>query len=112
MTAVESGIFAVRFETRKGKPMRTALTSLVLATALATTASGARAADDFADIARQVTAHHDEALKRLQDWIALPSIAAENLNSAEGAQRMAQLATEAGFQKVTVVPTDGKPGVF
>jgi acetylornithine deacetylase/succinyl-diaminopimelate desuccinylase-like protein len=49
---------------------------------------------------------------RLQDWIALPSIAAENLNSPEGAERMAQLAKDAGFQKVTIVQTEGKPGVF
>ena len=55
---------------------------------------------------------HDEAVKRLQDWIALPSIAAENLNSREGAEYMAKLAREAGFQKVDIVDTDGKPGVF
>ena len=74
--------------------------------------SPSRAADDFADVRREIAARHDEALKRLRDWIALPSIAAENLNSAEGADRMAQLAREAGFQKVTIVQTDGKPGVF
>jgi acetylornithine deacetylase/succinyl-diaminopimelate desuccinylase-like protein len=71
-----------------------------------------RAADDFADVRREIAARRDEAVKRLQDWIALPSIAAENLNSAEGAEYMAQLARDAGFQKVTIVPTDGKPGVF
>src|SRR5215831_2225762 len=83
--------------------------------ALALTLSGAgtvHAADDFADVRREVVARHGEAVKRLQDWIALPSIAAESLNSAAGAERMAQLAREAGFQKVTVVPTAGKPGVF
>src|SRR4051794_24208582 len=74
--------------------------------------SPARAADDFADVRREVAARHDEAVKRLRDWIALPSIAAEGLNSAEGAQYMARLARDAGFQKVTVIPTDGKPGVF
>src|SRR5215813_7770634 len=87
------------------------LTLLVLATTLTITTS-AYAADDFKDINTRVTAHHAEAVKRLQDWIALPSIAAENLNSAEGAQYMAQLAKDAGFQQVTVVQTDGKPGVF
>jgi len=93
--------------------MRTAPTFLALAMALTVTATTtARAADDFADVKREVTAHHDEAVKRLQDWIALPSIAAENLNSNEGAERMAQLAREAGFQKVTIISTDGKPGVF
>ena len=75
-------------------------------------AAQVRAADDFADVRREIAARHDEAVKRLQDWIALPSIAAESLNSAAGAERMAQLARDAGFQKVTVVPTDGKPGVF
>ncbi len=72
----------------------------------------ARAADDFAAARREIAARHGEALKRLQDWIALPSIAAESLNSAAGAERMALLAREAGFQNVAIVPTDGKPGVF
>jgi acetylornithine deacetylase/succinyl-diaminopimelate desuccinylase-like protein len=74
--------------------------------------ASARAADDFAPIRHEITSRHDEAVKRLQDWIALPSIAAESLNSAAGAERMAQLAKDAGFQQVTVVPTDGKPGLF
>jgi len=69
-------------------------------------------ADDFADVRKQIAAQHDEAVKRLQDWIALPSIAAEDLNGSEGAEHMATLAREAGFQQVTVLPTDGKPGVF
>jgi acetylornithine deacetylase/succinyl-diaminopimelate desuccinylase-like protein len=87
--------------------------SLLLLVAVCTLASGsARAADDFADVKREIAARHDEAVKRLQDWIALPSIAAENLNSAEGAEAMAKLAREAGFQEVSIVPTDGKPGVF
>ena len=67
---------------------RTVVTLLVLALA----APGiARAADDFADLEREIAKRHDEAVKRLQDWIALPSIAAESLNSAAGAERMAQL---------------------
>src|SRR5690349_15747687 len=70
------------------------------------------ASDDFADIRREIHKRHDEALKRLQDWIALPSVAAENRNYPAGADFMAQLAREAGFQQVAVIPTDGKPGVF
>src|SRR5437667_10615746 len=98
---------------RQDSRMRTVLNLLVLATAVAIGETHpARAADDFADVRREIAARHDEAVKRLQDWIALPSIAAESLNSAAGAERMAQLAREAGFQKVTIVPTDGKPGVF
>jgi acetylornithine deacetylase/succinyl-diaminopimelate desuccinylase-like protein len=76
-------------------------------------ASGASAApDDLADVKREIAARHDEAVKRLVEWIALPAIAAENLNSKEGAEQMAQLARDAGFQRVEIVPTDGKPGVF
>ena len=98
---------------RSGSFPSSAASLLALSIAIAFTAPGpARAADDFADIRREIAARHDEAVKRLQDWIALPSIAAENLNSSEGAERMAQLAKDAGFQKATIVPTDGKPGVF
>src|SRR5262245_33962622 len=98
---------------RHGKRMRTAATLVVLVTLVSFTGSSpARAADEFADVQREIATRHDEAVKRLQDWIALPSIAAENLNSAEGAERMAQMLRDAGFQKVTTVPTDGKPGVF
>src|SRR5215472_4093098 len=93
--------------------MRAAAMAIALATMIAYHGAGAApAADDFADVKKEIAARHDEAVKRLQDWIALPSIAAESLNSAKGAERMAQLARDAGFQQVTVVPTDGKPGVF
>jgi acetylornithine deacetylase/succinyl-diaminopimelate desuccinylase-like protein len=88
------------------------LALLLTGSMLRSAAPAAAAADPFADVRREIAARHDEAVKRLQDWIALPSIAAENLNSAEGAERMAQLARDAGFQQVSVVQTDGKPGVF
>src|SRR3954467_11824665 len=85
--------------------------TLVVLAAL-TTALSVRAAEDLTPIKSEITKRHDEAVKRLQDWIKLPSIAAENLNSAEGAEYMAKLAKEAGFQQATVIRTDGKPGVF
>src|SRR3954465_7097846 len=69
-------------------------------------------ADDLSDVKAEVTKRHDEAVKRLQDWIKLPSIAAEGLNTQEGAEYMAKLAKDAGFQKAEVVQTKGKPGVF
>src|SRR6188768_3279127 len=87
-------------------------TAALLAFAITLTAPSITRADDLADIKAEVTKRHDEALKRLQDWIKLPSIAAENLNSAEGAEYMAKLAKEAGFQQATVIQTEGKPGVF
>ena len=70
------------------------------------------AADDLSDVRREIATRHDEAVQRLRDWIALPSIAAENLNFPAGAEHMAKLAREAGFQQATVLETDGKPGVF
>ncbi|HEY6196925.1 MAG TPA: M20/M25/M40 family metallo-hydrolase [Candidatus Eisenbacteria bacterium] len=92
---------------------RASVVAALLVLTLATPAArAARAADDFAAIKGEITKRHDETVKRLQDWIALPSIAAESLNSAAGAERMAQLLRDAGFQTVTIVPTDGKPGVF
>ena len=69
-------------------------------------------ADDHADIKSEITKRHDEAVKRLHDWIAQVSIAAENRGYPEGAEYMAKLARDAGFQKADVVTTDGKPGVF
>jgi acetylornithine deacetylase/succinyl-diaminopimelate desuccinylase-like protein len=63
-------------------------------------------------IRKAAEAGRDAAIKRIQDWIALPSIAAENRNMKEGAEYMANLAREAGFDAATIVPTDGHPGVF
>src|SRR5438046_4364244 len=70
------------------------------------------APDDLADIKTEITKRHDEAVKRLQDWIGQVSIAAENRGYPEGAQYMAKLARDAGFQQASVINTDGKPGVF
>ncbi len=60
----------------------------------------------------QITAQHDATVKMMRDWIALPSIAAENLNYPQGPEYMAKLAREAGFDHVEVIPTAGKGGVF
>ncbi len=76
------------------------------------TTQAAFAGDDFADVKKAIAANHATALKRLQDWIALPSIAAENRAPKEGADFMAALAKDAGFQHVEIVPTAGMPGVF
>jgi acetylornithine deacetylase/succinyl-diaminopimelate desuccinylase-like protein len=70
------------------------------------------ASDALAEVRGEITKRHDEAVKRLRDWIALPSIAAEDRNYPAGAEYMAQLARDAGFQKAVVINTDGKPGVF
>src|ERR1051325_8516944 len=70
------------------------------------------AQDDFADVKAQITKQHDESVKRLQDWIGQVSIAAENRGYPDGAEYMAKLARDAGFQQASVINTDGKPGVF
>jgi acetylornithine deacetylase/succinyl-diaminopimelate desuccinylase-like protein len=64
------------------------------------------------DVLRQVALQHDQTVRLLREWIAIPSIAAENIGYPRGAEYMAQLARDAGFTKVEVVPTAGKPGVF
>jgi acetylornithine deacetylase/succinyl-diaminopimelate desuccinylase-like protein len=81
------------------------MTPFVLALVLA-------AAPDLKPVYDQIAQHHGENVVRLQQWIALPSIAAEGLNSEEGAQKMIDLLKDAGFQRAEKVPTDGKPGVF
>jgi acetylornithine deacetylase/succinyl-diaminopimelate desuccinylase-like protein len=69
-------------------------------------------ADDLADIKAEVAKRHDESVKRLKDWIAKPAIPGENKGYPEGAEIMAHLAKDAGFQQATIIETDGKPGVF
>ena len=87
-------------------------TAAALATLTAASPAAPPAPDDLADVRREVAARHDESVARLREWIALPSIAAEDLNFPAGAEHMAKLAREAGFQRVDVLSTDGKPGVF
>ena len=59
-----------------------------------------------------VAAGKDASIRRIQEWIARPAIAAENLDMEAGADYMMELAREAGFQRVRKIPTDGHPGVF
>jgi acetylornithine deacetylase/succinyl-diaminopimelate desuccinylase-like protein len=70
------------------------------------------AAADFADIQTQVEDQHDEGVRRLQEWIRLPSIAAEDRGYPEGPQHLVALLQDVGFQQAVIVETDGKPGVF
>jgi acetylornithine deacetylase/succinyl-diaminopimelate desuccinylase-like protein len=86
--------------------------SLTFLTALAIGITRCFGADDHAGIKTEIMKRHDQAVKRLQDWIAQVSIAAENRGYPEGAEYMAKLARDAGFQKADIINTDGKPGVF
>jgi acetylornithine deacetylase/succinyl-diaminopimelate desuccinylase-like protein len=88
-------------------------TSAAGAAALAFTGPAAAfAASDQEAVVAEITRQHDATVQMLREWIALPSIAAENLNYPQGAEYMARLAREAGFGRVDLVQTAGKPGVF
>jgi acetylornithine deacetylase/succinyl-diaminopimelate desuccinylase-like protein len=89
-----------------------AVAGTVLAAAPAAVLAAAATSADKAAVLAKIPAMHAENLKRLQDWIALPSIAAENRNYPQGAEYMAKLAQDAGFTGVKLIPTSGKPGVF
>jgi secreted PhoX family phosphatase len=86
-----------------------ALLAAAPAAVLATTSSENA---DKAAVLAQIPKMHAENVKRLQDWIALPSIAAENRNYPQGPERMAELAKQAGFTDVKLIPTSGNSGVF
>src|SRR5437773_5826353 len=93
--------------------MNTPILSLIAIVSLIASADRVFSGEnDLATIKAEIAKRHEEAVKRLQDWIGQVSIAAENRGYPEGAEYMAKLARDAGFQKATVINTDGKPGVF
>lgn len=85
--------------------------ALAAAPAIVLAAANGHDADKAAVLA-QIPKMHAQNIKRLQEWIALPSIAAENRNFPQGPEHMAMLARDAGFTGVKIIPTSGKPGVF
>ncbi|WP_265571610.1 M20/M25/M40 family metallo-hydrolase [Sphingomicrobium nitratireducens] len=85
----------------------------ILALGALACASSAQAADAGREaIDAAIEADADAAIERLRDWIALPTIANMGINHMEGAQYMAQLARDAGFQEARIVETGGVPAVF
>lgn len=69
-------------------------------------------AQDLDAIRTEIEKRHEEAVKRLQEWIRQPSIAAENRGMTEGCDLMMRMLRDAGFDRVTKLPTAGHPGVF
>src|ERR1700682_5794622 len=67
---------------------------------------------DLDAIHAEIEKRHDESVKRLQDWIRQPSIAAENRGMNEGCELTMRMLREAGFQQAVKIPTDGQPGIF
>ena len=86
--------------------------AVLVAAPAAVLAAGAPGGADKAAVLAQVPKMHADNVRRLQDWIALPSIAAENRNYPAGPEYMAELARQAGFTDVRLIPTTGKAGVF
>src|SRR5579864_5969872 len=84
------------------------------AAAAVTSTKSARAADaaELKPIQAEIEKRHDENVRRLQEWIHQPSIAAENRGMTEGCDLQMRLLREAGFNPVTKVSTAGHPGVF
>jgi acetylornithine deacetylase/succinyl-diaminopimelate desuccinylase-like protein len=70
------------------------------------------AAADLKPVYAQITKQHDANVTRLQEWVALPTIAAEGLNTEEGVTHVIAMLKDAGFPRAERVPTDGKAGVF
>src|SRR5262249_9121061 len=92
---------------------RTFLKDAAVAATALTWAQGATSAENDLDPIRQeIVKRHDETVRRLQEWIRQPSIAAENRGVSEGCDLTLRLLREAGFDQATRVPTEGQPGIF
>jgi len=70
------------------------------------------AASELQPIYNEIEKRHDETVRRLQEWIHQPSIAAENRGVNEGCELTMRMLREAGFGQVSKIPTDGQPGIF
>src|SRR5436190_20056962 len=95
-------------------PRRMFLRDAVGSAAVLASTSRARAAggSEIKTVQAEIDKAHDQTVQRLQQWIRQPSIAAENRGMAEGCNLMMRLLRDAGFDRVTKVPTEGHPGVF
>ncbi|HEU5287583.1 MAG TPA: M20/M25/M40 family metallo-hydrolase [Candidatus Limnocylindria bacterium] len=67
---------------------------------------------ELAPIRAELEKRHDESIKRLQNWVRHPSIAAEDRSMDEGCDLMMRMARDAGFQQAKRIDTDGHPAVF
>jgi acetylornithine deacetylase/succinyl-diaminopimelate desuccinylase-like protein len=104
-------------QNRRGLLMVAAAAGAALAMPRLVRAAGDKAGNagfggDLRAVRAAIEKQRPQAVKRLQDWIALPSIAAENRNMKEGCQMMIDLLKDSGFQFAKMMPTDGQPGVF
>src|SRR3984957_18883571 len=87
-------------------------TAALSATSLAFARFASAQNAEFAPIWAEIEKRHDESVQRLQQWIRQPSIAAENRGVNEGCELTMRMLSDAGFQQVTKVASDGQPGIF
>ncbi len=85
------------FSVRRGVLKTVLLTGLFAVTGSASQAFASES-DEYAAIRAAAEKGKAASIARLKEWIALPSIAAEDLNMPEGAEYMRKLALDAGFE--------------
>ncbi len=91
---------------------RTFLRNVAVGAAGLAVSGRSSAADDLGGVRAEIEKRHDEAVKRLQQWIAQPTIAAEKRGVEEGCDLFIRMLRDAGFNTAKRVPSDGVPGVF
>jgi acetylornithine deacetylase/succinyl-diaminopimelate desuccinylase-like protein len=72
----------------------------------------AQSTSDLKPVFSEVEKRHDESVRRIQEWIRQPTLAAEDKGIAEGANLMMQLLRDVGCGQVVKCSTDRHPGVF
>lgn len=87
-------------------------TALAVVAIVTTAPTSSSAEADLAPIKAEITKRHEAAVKRLQDWIKRPSIAAEDRGFPEGLDYMMKLATARQMREREADPDRGKPAVF
>src|SRR6266851_1239426 len=95
-----------------GDPTMSTIDRRTFLPAAATASAFAATAPDLKPIQAEIEKRHDESVRRIQDWIKQPTIAAENRGINEGCDLMMRLLRDAGCDQVTKCPTDLHPGVF
>ena len=91
---------------------RRAFLGAAAAALLPTRPARAATAPDLKPILAEIEKRHDESVRRIEDWVKQPTIAAENKGINEGCDLMMRLLRDAGCNQVTKCPTDLHPGVF
>ena len=91
---------------------RRAFLGAAAAALLPSRAPRAATAPDLKPILAEIEKRHDESVRRIEDWVKQPTIAAENKGINEGCDLMMRLLRDAGCNQVTKCPTDLHPGVF